>query len=62
MEAVAIATAVSQLITNLLPLVTQAFQAQQAGDQATLDALHNQVVAASNALAPAGGAAALVVD
>ena len=50
--------AIFQLAATVLPqwsaLITQAIAAHQAGDQATLDALHAQAVAAADALKPAG--------
>ena len=52
MGAAAIVTLVAQLIAQLGPLALQAVQAEQAGDQTTLDAIHAQAVAASNALFP----------
>ncbi len=54
MDAVTIIEAVASLINALAPLAQQAVAAEQAGDQASLDALHAKVVAASNAVAPAG--------
>ena len=48
--------AIFQLAAQVLPqwasLVNQALEAHQAGDQATLDALHDRAVAAAAALAP----------
>lgn len=61
MDAITILNAVAGLIASLAPLAQQAAEAQQAGDQATLDAIHAQVVAASNALAPTG-AVVITVD
>lgn len=50
--------AIAQLIEALLPqalsLITQAIQAAQTNDQATLDSLHAQATAAAAALKPAG--------
>lgn len=53
-QALLISQLVTQIITQLLPLGVQAFQAATIGDQAALDALHKQVIAASDALKPAG--------
>ena len=48
--------AVFELAAQVLPqwsaLVTQAIEAHQAGDQATLDALHDKAVAAAEVLRP----------
>lgn len=52
--ALAIAQLVETLAPSLIGLVTQAIQAAQTNDQATLDTLHAQAVAAANALKPAG--------
>lgn len=51
-----------QLISKLSALAEQAYIAEQAGDQATLDALKVKVVAASNAMAPVGGVAPVAVS
>jgi hypothetical protein len=53
-SALAIAQLVESLAPSLIGLITQAIAAAQAGDQATLDALHAQATAAANALKPAG--------
>jgi hypothetical protein len=49
---------IAQLVETLLPqalsLITQAIAAVQTNDQATLDSLHAQAVAAAEALKPAG--------
>lgn len=45
-----------QLLVAGTNLYTQYQAASQAADQATLDRIHAQVVAASNALAPPGAA------
>jgi hypothetical protein len=47
-----IAQLVATLVPQLLGLVTQAIAAGSAGDQASLDTLHNQAIAAANALKP----------
>ncbi len=48
--------AIFQLAAQVLPqwaaLVNQAIEAHQAGDQSTLDALHDKAVAAAEALRP----------
>ena len=48
--------AIFQLAAQVLPqwaaLVSQAIEAHQAGDQASLDALHDKAVAAAEALRP----------
>jgi len=49
-----IAELVGTLVPQLLGLVTSAIAADTAGDQATLDRLHAQAVAAADALKPAG--------
>lgn len=54
MGAAAIAELVAQLAPGLINLVSQAYAAETAGDQATLDALRAQAVAAANAMRPAG--------
>lgn len=42
------------LFTSLVGLVTKAIAASSTNDQATLDALHAQAIAAADALKPAG--------
>ena len=54
MGALEIGTVVAGTITQLAQLFLQAKAAEDAGDQATLDALKDRVVVASNALAPPG--------
>ncbi len=49
----AIAQLVGTLVPQLLGLVTQAIQATTTNDQAALDALHAQALAAADALKPA---------
>jgi hypothetical protein len=46
---------ISALLPQLASITEQAIAAYNANDQATLDSLQKQAVAASNALAPAGG-------
>lgn len=50
--------AIAQLVATLVPQMTallqQALEAHATGDQARLDALHDQAVAAAEALRPAG--------
>jgi hypothetical protein len=50
----AIAQLVSALLPQALALITNAIQAAQTNDQATLDRLHAQALAAANALRPTG--------
>jgi len=45
------------LLTSVTTLITNAITASQTNDQATLDALHAQALAAADALRPAGTAA-----
>ena len=52
MNAAALIELISQLIVNASGLLVQAMAAQAAGDQASLDTIHAQVVASSNALFP----------
>ena len=49
-----IVSLISTLVPQLFGLVEQAVQAATTNDQATLDALHAQALAAANAFAPAG--------
>jgi len=51
-----------QLLVTSANLYAQYQAAASAQDQASLDAIHQQAVAASNALAPAGGIAPVAVD
>lgn len=53
-QALVIEQLILSLVQNVLPLVGQAYQAVATNDQAALDALHKQVVSASEALKPAG--------
>lgn len=50
-------TSIVQLVTTLVPqllgLITKGVQAATTNDQATLDALHDQALAAADALKPA---------
>ena len=49
-------------INTLVPLISQAYQAWTAGDQVTLDKIHTQAVAASEALKPDGAPEVAVSD
>lgn len=51
-----------QAITALTTLLGQINAAQAAGDQATLDTLHKQAIAAANAAKPVGGDPAVPVE
>lgn len=62
MDALTIAALTEQLILQLAPLAVQAIQAEKAGDQAALDKIHRQVVAASNAMKPEGAPDVPVLD
>jgi type II secretory pathway component PulL len=52
----AILNIIGPLLAQLSTIGANAIQAAQTNDQATLDALHAQAIAAANALAPAGQA------
>lgn len=52
-----ILTLIGPLFGQLAGLVTQAIAASTTNDQATLDALHAQAIAAADALRPVGTAA-----
>ena len=49
-----IANLISLLLPQAMSLITQAIQAAETNDQATLDKLHAQATAAAEALKPAG--------
>jgi hypothetical protein len=59
MNAADVLKLIAGLLGDLTGLLAQALAAQAAGDQATLDLIHRQVVASSDALAPPG---AVVVE
>lgn len=50
----AIIQLISQLVPQLMSLLSQAVEAHKTGDQARLDQIHDQAVAAANALKPSG--------
>ncbi len=53
-QVLAILQIIQALVPGLLSLGTQAIAAFQTNDQATLDALHAQAIAAADALKPPG--------
>ncbi len=64
MGAAVVTTAIltgEQAIVTLVNLIGQIVSAQAARDQATLDILHKQAIAAANAAQPVGGAPAVPV-
>ena len=62
MGAAEIIAAIADLIAKLGPLAMNAVEAENAKDQAALDAIQARVVALSNALAPAGSTVVEVVQ
>ena len=62
MGAAEIIAAIADLIAKLGPLAMNAVEAENAKDQAALDAIQARVVALSNALAPVGSTVVEVVQ